>query len=421
MTTSPNRPDTDEPEPVPATLTPREADAAWRAIAHPAQLPPPGDWRTWLFQGGRGAGKTRAGAEWLASLIAVNPGGRFAMVGATIHDVREVMIEGPSGLRSLPHRPLARYEAARRRMLFANGAVLYAFSAAEPERLRGPQFHAAWADEFCAWPQPEETLALLRMGVRLGDAPQVVITTTPKPIKALRNLREEPSCVVTQAGTVANAAHLAPDFLDTLHALYGGSERATQEIDGVMIEASAGALWKAAALAAIHGPRPPELDYVVVAIDPPASSDGAECGIIVAGRRDRKGYVLADRSARGLSPLGWARRAAQAAEEFGATALIAEANQGGDMVRTTLQAADVQAPIRLVHAAHSKRARAEPVSALYDQGRIVHCAAFPQLEEQMMAFTEAGGFKDRVDALVWALTELLVDHRILSPSLRFID
>jgi phage terminase large subunit-like protein len=415
MTHSPDDPNPDDPPPDPET-----AAAAWALNAHAAQIPPPTPWRTWLFQGGRGAGKTRAGAEWLAALAAALPGGRFALVGATLHDVREVMIDGPSGLRALPNRAPPRFEPTRRRLLFANGAVAYAFSAAEPERLRGPQFHAAWADEFCAWPRAEETLALLRMGVRLGVDPRIAVTTTPRPITALRNLRLEAGCVVTQAGTAANAAHLAPAFLDNLLALYGGSRLAAQEIDGLLVENAAAALWKAADLAKARGARPPALDVVVVAVDPPAGGGGggAECGIIVAGRRDKAGFILADRSAEGLSPLGWARRAAAAAAEFGADLIVAEANQGGEMVRTTLQAAGVSCRIELVHATRSKHARAGPISAMYEQGRITHCAAFPQLEEQMMAFgEEASGLKDRVDALVWALTWLLIDAVIAVPRL----
>lgn len=413
MTLAPDDPNPDDPP-----LDPEAAAAAWAASAHPAQLPPPDPWRTWLFQGGRGAGKTRAGAEWLAARAAALPHGRFALVGATLHDVREVMIDGPSGLRALPHREPPRFEPTRRRLTFANGAVAYAFSAAEPQRLRGPQFHAAWADEFCAWPRAEETLALLRMGVRLGADPRIVITTTPRPIQALRTLRGEALCVVTHAGTAANAAHLAPAFLDNLLALYGGTRRAAQEIDGLLVEGDGAALWKAADLARVRGARPPAFDAIVVAVDPPAGDGGAACGIIIAGRRDGAGYVLADRSAEGLSPLGWARRAGAAAAEFRANVIVAEANQGGDMVRTTLQAAGVACPIELVHATRSKRARAEPISALYEQGRITHCDAFPQLEEQMMAFgEEAGGLKDRVDALVWALHWLLVDRETITPRL----
>jgi phage terminase large subunit-like protein len=312
----------------------REPTSRWIDIAHPAQLPPEGTWSTWLFQGGRGAGKTRAGAEWLAARAEAEPG-LFALVGPTQHDVREVMIDGPSGLRFLPGRARPHYERSRRRLLWPNGAVAYAFSAEEPERLRGPQFEAAWADEFAIWPKPAETLAILRMGLRRGTAPQLVVTTTPKPIPALRKLRAEPSCVMTQAATALNAAHLAPTFLDGLNALYGGTRLAAQELDGLLLDGD-GALWRAEDVAAARGARPEKLERVVVGVDPPAGHMGAACGVVVAGRAGARGYVLADRSQAGLSPLGWAMRVAEAAREFGAAEIVAEANQGGDMVRATL-------------------------------------------------------------------------------------
>ncbi len=407
----------DHPLPIPAPIYPQPEESApdapqcaWRAIAHAAQLPPDGAWSTWLFMGGRGAGKTRAGAEWLAARAEQTPNGLFALIGPTQHDVREVMIDGPSGLRHLPGRIVPRFELTRRRLVWPNGASAYAFSAEEPERLRGPQFEAAWADEFCIWPKPKETLAILRMGLRRGAHPQLVITSTPKPIAALRALRAEPSCVVTRAPTSVNAAHLSPAFLDGLDALYGGTRLAAQELEGLLVEGD-GALWRAEDLRAARGPRPPRLDRIVVSVDPPASSGGAACGIIVAGALGPRGYVLADRSAAGLSPLGWARRVSEAARAFGAQEIVAEANQGGDMVRTTLATADAPCAIRLVHARHGKRTRAEPVAALYEQGRITHCDAFPALEEQMMALGGDGeGLLDRADALVWAFTALLVEH-----------
>lgn len=387
------------------------AIAAWRAEAHPAQLPPEGQWRTWLFQGGRGAGKTRAGAEWLAERAAASPNGVFALVGATMRDVREVMVDGVSGLGSLPHRARPRFEVGRQRVLFPSGAVAYAFSDQEPERLRGPQFEAAWADEVCAWKRPEYTLQMLRMGLRRGADPRLVVTTTPKPSRAFRALRAEPTCVLTQAGTATNAAHLSPAFLEDLLTLYGGTRLAAQELDGVLVEAADAALWTAAMLATVQGAKPPSFDDIVVGVDPPAGTGGSACGVIVAGRRDGKGYVLADMSIAGASPLGWAQRVATAARAFGASRIVAEANQGGDMVRTTLAAAGVPCAIMLVHATRNKRTRAEPVAALYERGRVFHCGAFVQLEEELMAMgDDAADLRlDRADALVWALTALLVD------------
>jgi len=392
----------------------------WAEIAHAAQLPPEGAWSTWLFQGGRGAGKTRAGAEWLAAR-AQKKAGLYALVGPTQHDVREVMVDGPSGLRNLPGRERPWYERSRRRLLWPNGSIEYAFSAEEPERLRGPQFEAAWADEFCIWPRPTETLAILRMGLRLGDAPQLVVTTTPKPLPALRVLRAEASCVVTQAATEVNAAHLAPSFLDGLAALYGGTRLAEQELEGRLLDGD-GALWSLADLKRAGGVAPVGgCERVVVGVDPPAGAGGAACGIVVAGRVGSRAFVLADRSALGLSPLGWATRVAEAAREFGAQEIVAEANQGGDMVRAVLAQAGAPCEVRLVHASRGKRARAEPIAALYEQGRVTHCGAFVQLEEELLALgvSESEGLLDRADALVWALTALMSGGE--GPRIRSFD
>ncbi len=429
-------------------------------VLRPAQTPPAGDWRTWLFLGGRGAGKTLAGAEWLADQAErLGKGGRVALIGPTLHDVREVMIEGVSGLRSLPRwirrdRPV--YQPSRRRLHFANGCVAYAFSAEDPDSLRGPQFSAAWADEFCAWPArgprgAAETLAMLRLGLRLplGDgAPRLVVTTTPKPTRALIRLRDEASCVLTHAGTLENAAHLSPGFVDDLRALYGGTRREAQELEGRIVDLD-GALFtaemmararrvegrgargeaggeprprdgSAADLPSTLAPRPSPLRYerIVVAIDPPATAGGDACGIVAAASRRRpdgvrEAVVLADRSIAGLGPDAWARRALDLARELNAHAIVAEVNQGGDMVGHTLRTAGIDIPYRPVHATRGKRIRAEPVAALYEQGRVRHAAAFDLLEEQLMALggeMEDASSLDRADALVWAITDLLIDR-----------
>lgn len=396
-------------------------ESRWIEIAHPAQLPPDGPWSTWLFQGGRGAGKTRAGAEWLAARAQAAPG-IFALVGPTQHDVREVMVDGPSGVRNLPGRERPWFERSRRRLLWSNGSVAYAFSAEEPERLRGPQFEAAWADEFCIWPKPSETLAILRMGLRRGAAPQLVVTTTPKPLPALRVLRAEASCVTTQAATIVNAAHLAPSFLDGLAALYGGTRLAAQELEGRLLDGD-GALWRVEDIERARGGAPRVFDRVVVGVDPPAGHTGSACGIVVAARAGPNAYVLADRSALGLSPLGWASRACEAAREFGATEIVAEANQGGDMVRATLAQAGAPCAVRLVHASRGKRARAEPIAALYEQRRVTHCDAFVALEEELLALgvSESEGLLDRADALVWALTALMTGPLREGPRIRGFD
>lgn len=372
------------------------------------QVPPPDPWMTWLFLGGRGAGKTYAGAAWLNEQA--DPGARLALVGPTFHDVREVMIEGPSGLKALspPHeRP--RWEASRRRLLWPNGATAYAFSAEDPDSLRGPQFHAAWADEFCAWPKPGDTLAMLRFGLRLGTDPRLVVTTTPKPHRALKALMAEPGISLTRAGTAANAGNLAPAFLRTLESLYGGTRLAAQELDGVIVETDGG-LFRAEDLARCRAARPARLDRVVVAVDPPATAGGDACGIVVVGRRDDRAFVLADETARGLSPAAWAGRAVAAARLWTADALVAEANQGGDMVRSVLAQADPPCRVKLVRASVGKRARAEPVAALYEQGRVLHCGSFVALEEELMAL-DSGDLEhspDRADALVWAVSELML-------------
>jgi phage terminase large subunit-like protein len=440
------------------------------------------DWSTWLFLGGRGAGKTLAGASWLADQAELlGPGGRLALVGPTLHDVREVMIEGPSGLRSLPRWTRAdrpSFEPSRRRLVFANGCIAHAFSAEDPDSLRGPQFSAAWADEFCAWPSvgargAGETLALLRMGLRLplpgSPAPRLIVTTTPRPTRALITLRDEPSCALTHAGTADNADHLSAGFVESLRALYGGTRREAQEIEGRVVDLD-GALFTAEMMMAAREPTSPSpswggtaspqgepgwgakgperdhmnptlsslradipphegegeahpLDRIIVAIDPTTTTTGDACGIVVAGVRRRpdgvrEAVILADRSANGLSPDQWARRAVRAAEQFGATAIVAEVNQGGDMVTAVLKTAGCTLKVREVRATKGKRVRAEPVAALYEQRRVRHAPAdglpLSALEEELMAFggeMEGAGSLDRADALVWAVTDLLVDAR----------
>lgn len=385
---------------------------------HDHQVWPAGGWRTWLLLGGRGSGKTFAGAFWLSE-TARTPGLTLALVAPALHDVREVMVEGPSGLKAVAEagrRP--RWEAGRKRLAWPNGTVAYAFSAEDPDSLRGPQFHAAWADEFCAWRNPEAVLANLRFGLRRGPYPRLAVTTTPRPIPALRRLMAEAGTVTARGAAGDNAANLSPGFLAHLRALYGGTRLEAQEIEGLVVEGE-GALFSAADLARARGARPAALERIVVAVAPPASVGGDACGIVVAGAKDGRAYVLADRSMRGLSPAGWARRAAETARTFGAGRVLAEANQGGEMVRTLLAQAGCEVPIRLVHATRGKRARAEPVAALYEQGRVVHCGAFPALEEELMALgAGAGGpSPDRADALVWAVTHLLLD-RTPGPRLR---
>ena len=400
----------------------------WQALtpetrgASAAQTEPEGDWRTWLFLGGRGAGKTWAGAVWTLGQVA--PARRIALVGPTLHDVREVMAGGPSGLIALSAAGDApRWEQSRRRLVWADGSEAWGFSAEDPDSLRGHQFDGAWADEFCAWRRPAEALAMLRLGLRQGPDPRLVVTTTPRPTAALRDLRKEEGLVETHAATGANAANLSPGFVADLERLYGGTRLAAQELDGVVVDGG-GALWRLEDLAAARGERPERLETVVVAVDPPASAAGDACGIVVAGRgTDGRAYVLADRTAGGMSPLQWAERACNAALAFTADLIVVEANQGGDMARDVLARAGPRCPVRAVYASRGKRARAEPVAALYEQGRVTHVLStnggtFTALEEELMALggEDEGAARgrlspDRADALVWALTELMLKRR----------
>ena len=408
----------------------------------PAQTPPVGladgaSWSTWLFLGGRGAGKTQAGASWLADeadrIGAAKSGGRLALIGPTLHDVREVMIGGPSGLMSLPRWFTAGggwsgpvYEPSRRRLRFPNGVEAYVFSAEDPDSLRGPQFEAAWADEFCAWARPEETLAMLRLGLRVGEDPRLVVTTTPRPMRALKALRDEASCVMTHAATRDNAENLTPGFLDDLTALFGGTRREAQEVDGLIVEMEGG-LFRAedlsrARMTAVEVP-PARYDRIVVAVDPTTTPGGDACGIVAVGRIGDHAHVLADRSMRGLSPDAWARRAIALRDEVGASEIVAEVNQGGEMVVQTLKTARKDVVVKQVRATHGKRLRAEPVAALYEQGRVRHRTGFRELEEELMALggpDEGRLSLDRADALVWAVTDLMLGPQWEGPRIRWL-
>ncbi|MBU6372780.1 MAG: terminase family protein [Alphaproteobacteria bacterium] len=391
----------------------RDEFALW---AGPGQLPPRGDWRVWVFVGGRGAGKTRAGAEWVHACVAAGVARRIALVGQSQLDVRNVMIEGASGLLAVG-RTRPTYEPSLRRVSWPNGAQAFAYSAEEPDGLRGPQFDAAWGDEFCAWPDPDLVLGVLRPALRLGAHPRLAITTTPRPIAALATLCATPGAVTTRATMAENADNLAPGFVEDMRALWGGTRFGRQELDGELLAAPDGALWTRDGLARCRGAAPATLDEIVVAVDPPASAgaDADACGVIVAGAvgegAARRGVVLEDATVQGLTPLGWARVACDAAARWRASRIVAESNQGGEMVRTTLLVAGAPVPVRLLRAQVSKTARAEPVAALYERGRITHAGVFAALEAEMCAFGEAHAGRaspDRVDALVWALTDVML-------------
>jgi phage terminase large subunit-like protein len=382
------------------------------------QKPPPGDWRVWLLLAGRGFGKTRSGAEYVRREVNEHGARHIALVAPTALDARAVMVEGESGLLSIsPPAERPHYEPSLHRLVWRNGAVATLYSADEPNRLRGPQHDLAWCDELAAWRYPAAWDMLL-MGLRLGDDPRVVVTTTPRPIKLIRDLVADPNVAVTHGRTLDNADHLAPAFLAQIVKRYQGTRLGRQELDAEILDDAPGALWTHAMIDAARVAAPPaELVRIVVAIDPAASSrDSAdETGIIVAGRSaGGHGYVLADSSGH-YPPAEWARAAVKAYRTHRADRIVAEVNNGGEMVAMTLRIVDPDVPFRAVHAAHGKAARAEPVAALYEQGRIHHVGALPALEDQMCAFSAdfdrvvARYSPDRVDALVWALTELFLE------------
>ncbi|MET0182519.1 MAG: terminase family protein [Caulobacterales bacterium] len=386
----------------------------FRLWAHPAQLEPRGeDWRIWLLLGGRGSGKTRAGAEWVKENVRAKRFGRIALIAPTMHDVREVIAEGPSGLCNGGYA--ASFEATRRRLVWPNGAVGYCYSAEDPESLRGPQFDAAWGDEFAYWSEPEAMRRTLDHAVRLGKRPLQLLTTTPRPTKALRSLVADKSVVVRTAATWTNASNLAPGFVSALRENWTDAPHDRQELLGELIETSEGALWSRADIEATRIEAHPPPYRVIVAVDPPVSvgprSDA--CGIIAAGifgeGAGRRVVVMGDRSAQGLSPEAWARRAAEFARDVGAETIVAEANNGGELVRTMLRMAAPDIFVRLVHARLDKRARAAPVAALYAQRKVFHAAEFAALEDEMCFFgsSDFRGSPDRLDALVWAVSVLM--------------
>ena len=396
----------------------------WLQFSHPHQRPPDaaqggGAWRTWLILGGRGAGKTRAGAQWVRALALgelpyAAPGGRIALIGESEHEVREVMIEGVSGLLAV-HRPHERpvWIPSRRRVEWPNGTVAQAFSAEDPESLRGPQFHAAWADELAKWRHAEAAFEVLQFGLRLGAHPRQVITTTPRPIALLKRLIADPATAPTRAGTQANARHLSPAFLDHVLERYAGTRVGRQEIDGEIVEDRADALWSRALLETCRVDAAPPLQRIVVAVDPPASTGkrADACGLVAAGRAaNGMIYVMADETVAGLSPAGWAAKAIALWHRVEADALIVEVNQGGDMVRAVIGEADRSVPVVPVRASRGKWLRAEPVAALYEQGKVKHAGVFPALEDEMCDFARdglsSGRSPDRLDALVWAVASL---------------
>ena len=390
----------------------------WPLWARDSQIAPSGDWAVWLVMAGRGFGKTRTGAEWVRARVESGQSGRIALVARTPADVRDVMIEGDSGLLSVcPPWARPKYEPTKRRLTWPNGAFALAFSSHEPDQLRGPQFDAAWCDELASWEYPQETWDNLTFGLRLGANPQCVVTTTPRPIELLRELVARDDVRVTRGSTYENRAFLAPSFLRQIERRYEGTDTGRQEIFAELLQEAAGALWRREWIRHVDADAAPDLARVVVAIDPAMSSrqNSNETGIIVAGiDQHLDGYVLADGSGR-LSPDSWARRAIELFDMHRASRIIGERNNGGDLVGAILMTAarDRPLPIKLVTASRGKYARAEPVAALYQQGRVKHVGSFPQLEDQLCTWEPGSSASpDRMDALVWALSELITERRV---------
>jgi phage terminase large subunit-like protein len=389
---------------------------SWYCWAREEQRPPGGRWSTWLYLGGRGAGKTRAGAEWLAHGVQEGKFRNLALIGATFNDARAVMVEGVSGLMRAAKG--ATYEPSNFRVRWENGAMATILSAEEPDGIRGHQFDAAWGDEFCKWREPQAALDMLRMALRIGKRPRLMLTTTPRNIPALKALMAAKGVKLTRGTTRANRANLAADFVENLEALYAGTRLGRQELDAEIIEDNDAALWKRAIIERFRVRETPALVRVIVAVDPPASVHGDECGIVVAGA-DESGaaYVLADLSAGGLTPNQWASRVADAYLDFKADRIVAEANQGGDMVKTMLLQLLPNAPVKAVHATRDKRTRAMPAVSLYERGRVHHAGVFAELEDQMCNYDGSGASPDRMDALVWALTELFPMQKQALPKI----
>jgi phage terminase large subunit-like protein len=393
-------------------------ETGWVSIARPNQLPPSGDWRVWLLLAGRGFGKTRTGAEWVIERAGSGQAKRLALVAPTAADARDVMVEGESGILAIsPPWFMPLYEPSRRRLTWPNGAIATTYSADEPDRLRGPQHDAAWCDEVGAWRFPE-AWDMLMFGLRLGTDPRVVVTTTPRPTKLIRELlgRAGKDVVVTRGSTYENRANLAAAFFDQIVRKYEGTRLGRQELDADVLDDVPGALWSREGIEAVRHQRALDLERIVVAIDPAATSgeDADETGIIVAGKDAQgHGYVLADASGR-YAPADWAKTAIALYRAHSADRIVAEVNSGGEMVEATLRMVDPNVPFTSVRASRGKVVRAEPVAALYEQGRVHHVGTFAKLEDQMCSFTtdfdrsRAGYSPDRVDALVWALTDLLV-------------
>ena len=397
----------------------------WPVWARFKQRPPISNWRTWLMLGGRGAGKTRTGAEWLKGVALADPhypgnsGGRVALVGTSFDDMRDVMVEGESGLLAI-HQKSERpqWVSSRKELIWNNGTVGKLFSSANPEGLRGNQFGAVWADEICKWQNLQLTWDMLQFCLRLGNNPRQVVTTTPKPLKLLKQIIKDPTTITVRSTTSENASNLAHGFLEYVENIYSGTRLGRQELDGEIIEHNEYALWRRDKIEASRLDKIPDLKRIVIAVDPPASSGSksAACGIIAVGMmQDGRCCVLEDRTLSKATPDKWAAEAVALYHYLQADLILAEVNQGGEMVKTVIHTVDPSVPVRPVHASRGKWIRAEPVALLYERNLVLHAGKFAELEDQMCAFTPDGMAEgvspDRVDALVWAITELALSKR----------
>ena len=383
----------------------------WARWALPKQLPPPGDWTTWLLLGGRGSGKTRAGAEWVRRLARerVSP---IALVGETMTEALDIMVRGQSGIMAVHpdhERPILK---GRNRLVWPNGSEAAILTASDPERFRGPQFAAAWCDEIGKWPRGEDAWDMLQFGLRLGERPRQMATTTPRATRLIRRLLADEHAAVVRMSTEENRAQLAPNFLEAVVARYRGTVLGRQELDGELIEDRPDALWQRDMFRPAQGGAD---GRIVVAVDPPVTGTARSdaCGIVVAGRQGEGAVVLEDATIRQVRPMTWARRAVAAFHAHQADAIVAEVNQGGDLVTQMIHQAGPEVPVLAVRANRGKWVRAEPVAALYGRGLVAHKEGLTALEDELCAFGPDGKAEghspDRVDALVWALTELVLN------------
>ncbi len=386
--------------------------------ARAKQVAPPGQWDRWVIRAGRGWGKTRTGAEWVRDKALTHPGCRIAVVARTFSDARDVCIEGESGLvavcgGAVPGPVISLWNRSLGEFVFVNGSRVKLFTAEKPASLRGPQHHFAWCDELASWDYPE-AWDQLNFGLRLGEHPQTIVTTTPRPTAFVRRVLALPQTIETMGSTYENAENLAGPALAQLEATYGGTRLGRQELYGEMLEDVEGALWARSQLEDCYlAEAPVGMKRIVVGVDP--AGGAAETGIVVCGLgSDAKGYVLADLSV-ATSPGEWGRIVVEAAHGWGADRVVVERNFGGDMAEHTIRTADRNIPVKTVTASHGKIPRAEPIAALYEQHRVHHVGRFPKLEDQMCTYTRDDKVSpDRMDALVWALTELMVEGRFVN-------